>query len=1039
LTVLSCILVEASRLVRQLDPEDLHGVVQGLHTLGTAVGQRLEGFIAQYLWDGLLVYFGYPQAQENDAERAVRAALELVAGLPALNANLPPYAGRQIAIQIGIHTGPVIIGETDGSARQAPVALGATPAVAARLAALAAPDTVLISAAAARLVEGYFVWQALGEHQIPEATSPLAVYRVLHESGARTRLEVAVTHGLTPLVGREQDVRLLVERWEHAQAGDGQVVLLSGEAGIGKSRVVEALKEHAAHTAYTPMVFRGSPYHQHSAFFPVIAHMRRVLRLQRDDPPAVQLAKLEQGVQAVRLSLAEVVPLLAALLSIPMPERYAPLPGSPQQQKQKTEEALVAWLLGEAERQPVLAVWEDLHWADPSSLELVGRCIEQVPTARLFLLLTCRPVFQPPWLPRSYLTHLTLSRLGRAHVVQVVTHLTGGKALPAAVSDHIVTKTDGVPLFIEEMTKAVLESGLLQETETHYELTGPPPALTIPATLHDALMARLDRLGAAKGVAQLGATLGRQFAYEVLQVVSSLEEAALQRELRRLVATELLYQRGVPPRATYTFKHTLIRDAAYQSLLRSTRQQYHQQIAQVLAERFPDIAATQPELLAHHYTEAGVPAQALLYWQQAGQRAIERSANHEAIRHLTKGLDVLATLPETPERTERELTFSITLAAPLLMTKGYAAPEIEGVYSRVQQLCCQVEETAQVFPALYGMCLFYLVRGECQTARQVGQQALRLAQQVQTPDFMMLAHTVLGVALFFCGEFATALEHLEEGFAPYDPPQHHALAFRYGDDPGVFSLAYMTVALWMLGYLDQAQERSNAAVALARQLGHPFSLAIPLVTAAVSSQFRREGTSAHAWAEAIIALATEQGFAHWLGAGMILRGWALAHQGQVHEGVEQLRQGLAAWRAVGAGLVQPYWLSMLAEAYWWAGQLELGLHTVDAALVAGQHNHEPWWDAHLYWLKGKLLLAQHGTYHQAHEVETCFQHARMVARQQQAKSLELRVAMSLSRLWQRQGKRDAARQVLAEVYGWFTEGFDTADLQEAKALLDELA
>jgi tetratricopeptide (TPR) repeat protein len=486
----------------------------------------------------------------------------------------------------------------------------------------------------------------------------------------------------------------------------------------------------------------------------------------------------------------------------------------------------------------------------------------------------------------------------------MITRVADGKLLPAAISQQVVTKTDGVPLFVEELTKMVLESDLVRENDGHYELTGSLPSLAIPATLQDSLMARLDRLATVKTVAQLGATIGRQFSYDLLQAVAPLDEVTLQQKLARLVEAEVLYQRGIPPQATYHFKHALIQDAAYQSLLKSTRQKYHQRIAQVLEAQFPETAEMQPELLGHHYTEASLAEQAIPYWQQAGQRAIEHSANHEAIRHLTKGLDALATLPVTLERTQRELILSITLAAPLLMTKGYAAPEIERVYSRVQQLCCQVEETAQVFPALYGMCLFYLVRGEYQTARQVGQQALRLAQQAQTPDVRMPAHTVLGGVLFFCGEFATALEHLEQGFAPYDPLQHHALAFRYGDDPGVFSLAYMAIALWILGYPDRAKERSNAAVALARQLGHPFSLAIPLVTAAVSGQFRREGTSAHAWAEAIIALATEQGFAHWLGAGMMLRGWALAHYGHVHEGMEQLHQGLTAWRACGSSRVR---------------------------------------------------------------------------------------------------------------------------------------
>ena len=689
----------------------------------------------------------------------------------------------------------------------------------------------------------------------PEATSPLMVYQILHESGAQTRLEAAVTRGLTPLVGREQDVSLLMERWEHVQAGDGQVVLLSGEAGIGKSRVMEALKDHAVHTAYTPIDFRCSPYYQHSAFAPVIAHLRRVLRLHRDDPPALQLDKLEQGVQAVRLPRDNVVPLLAALLSVPVLERYAPLSGSPQQQKQKTEEALVAWLLAEAERQPVLAVWEDLHWADPSSLELVGLCIEQVPTARLFLLLTCRPVFQPPWAARSYLTHLILGRLGRAQVVQMVAHLTRGKVLPAAVSDHIVTKTDGVPLFVEEMTKAVLESGLLQETEARYELTGPLPVLAIPATLHDALMARLDRLGAAKGVAQLGATLGRQFTYEVLQAVSSLEEAALQHELRRLVDTELLYQRGVPPSATYTFKHTLIQDAAYQSLLRSTRQQYHQQIAQVLAERFPETAEAQPELLAHHYTEAGLSKLAIAYWQRAAERAVVRSAHVEAISYLTAALELLRVLPETSEHTRQELVLQALMGPELIATRGYGAPEVATAYGRAQELCQQIGDTPQLFPVLLGLSAFYMVRAQYQTARTLGEQCLRLAQSVQDPAHIMAIRTLLGDIVFFLGVFPLARAHFEQAL-----PLYHRQQPRSWIDNGVGCLAGAAWVLWVLGYPDQALQRSQDALTLAQDVSHPFSLGFAMNHAAMLHQYRREVQTTQARAEAVIALSSAQGF-----------------------------------------------------------------------------------------------------------------------------------------------------------------------------------
>ena len=445
------------------------------------------------------------------------------------------------------------------------------------------------------------------------------------------------------------------------------------------------------------------------------------------------------------MPLEEVTPLFAALLSLPHPAHYPPLNLTPQRQRQKTHDALVAWLLEEAERQPVLAVWEDLHWADPSTLELLGLVLDQVPTARMLTLLTCRPEFQPSWASRSHLTQITLTRLGRPQVEAMITSLTGGKALPAAVVEQVVAKTDGVPLFVEELVKMILESGLVREEGDHYVLTGPLPPLAIPSTLHDSLMARLDRLATVKEVAQLGATLGRTFAYELLQAVSPLDEATLQQGLRQLVEAELVYQRGVPPQATYMFKHALIQEAAYQSLLRSTRQQYHQRIAQVLEARFPALVETQPELVAQHYTAAGCTEQAVPYWQRAGQHASERSAHLEAISHLTTGIELLQTLPETPERTQHALTLHIALGAALQMTKGQAAPEVEHAYTQAHALCQQVGETPELVPVLFGLWRFYNVRSQLHTARELGETLLRLAQRAHDPALSVIAHYALGV------------------------------------------------------------------------------------------------------------------------------------------------------------------------------------------------------------------------------------------------------------------------------------------------------
>ena len=727
LTVLFCDLVDSTRLARQFDPEDWRDIVRAYQQTCAEVIQRFDGYIAQYLGDGLLVYFGYPQAHEDDAQRAGRAGLGILEAMGLLNVRLEQERGMRLAVRVGVHTGPVVVGAMGGGNRQETLALGDTPNIAARLQGLAAANTVVVSAATLGLIEGFFTCQVLGAHALKGVEEPLRVYQLLAESGAQTRLDVVTPSGLTPLVGREQEVGLLLERWTQSTEGHGQVVLLSGEAGIGKSRLIEVLRERVGREGATWLTFRCSPYHTNSALYPVITHLQRMLQFRPEETPAEQLERLEHALQSTRLPLEEVVPLLAALLSVPLAERYAPLDWSPQKQQQKTQEALVAWLVAEAERQPVLAVWEDLHWADPSTLEWLGLVLDQTPTVPLCTLLTYRPEFPPPWAPRSYLTQLTLSRLTRPQVEEMIQRITGGKRLPAEVVRQMVAKTDGVPLFVEELTKTVLEAGWLQEEEDRYELTGPHPALAIPDTLQDALRARLDRLADGKAVAQLGAVLGRTFAYELLRAVAPLDELELWRGLVQLVRAEVLYQRGVPPQATYTFKHALLQEAAYQSLLRSTRQQYHLRTAQVVAEQFPQTAETQPELLAQHYTEAGLAEEAVGYWQRAGERGNARSAFVEAIAHCTKGLAVLQTLPDTPARAQRELRLQLALDTALRTMKSLGAPEREHALTRAYELCQQVGDTPQLLTVLGSLASWHRERAEIPRAQEVAAQRLTLA------------------------------------------------------------------------------------------------------------------------------------------------------------------------------------------------------------------------------------------------------------------------------------------------------------------------
>ncbi|MBI3245593.1 MAG: AAA family ATPase [Deltaproteobacteria bacterium] len=1076
LTVMFCDLVGSTALSDRLDPEELRAVVQEYQTTCAAVIERYEGYIAQYLGDGLLVYFGYPTAHEDDAQRAVKTGLEIIQKLqervpsPLVGAgqgegaklntlhtphpNLLPQGEkelRRLQVRIGIHTGLVVVGEIGGGARREQLALGDTPNIAARLQGLAIPDTIVISETTHRLVQDQFEQVALGAQVLKGIAAPMQVYCV---QGERERLEEFAgpsSSRLTPLVGREHELGMLLNCWKCATEGDGQVTLLSGEAGIGKSRLMQVLRERALSEGATRIEFRCSPYHRNSAWHPLIEHLHRLLHFQREDSLQTKLEKLQQTLSRYRFLQEDTVPLLAALLSLPHPEGFSPLQLTPQRQKQKTQEVLLSWLFEETDRAPVYCVWEDLHRADPSTLDLLQRLIDQLSTTRMFLLLTFRPEFIPPWSSRSYVSQITLSRLGRAQVPTMVERLTKGKTLPPEVLQQIVDKTDGVPLFVEELTKMVLESGLLQEGKDAYTLTGSLPPLAIPATLHDSLMARLDRLATVREIAQVGAALGREFSHELLQAVlnqagSNLDEESLRNGLQQLVDAELLYRQGQPPHATYLFKHALIRDTAYQSLLKSRRQQIHTQIARVLEERFAEVVATQPEVVAHHYTEAGLVPQAVLAWQQAGQQAIERSAEREAISHLTTGLALLRTLPDTIERAAQELTLLVGLGPALMAIKGYAAAEVTEVYAQAHALSQRVGDTPELFPALLGLATSALIRGEFRTAHDLGEQLLHFAQREQDSALLVEAHYILGTTLFHLGELAAARQHLEQGIALYDFQQHRFLAFRYGQDPGVFCLCYLTRILWFLGYPDQALHQSRKAVALATELKHPFSSTLAATFAAVVAQLRREETVTLTEAATAIALSTEHSFAFYLAMSTMLRGWALTFQGRPEEGLQQLQQGLAAWQATGAELFRPHVLALLAEAYGATARNEEGLRVVADALNTANTGGTRFYEAELHRRKGELLLTQEGLRPQAiglrektEEAEQCFLRAIEIAQRQHAKSWELRATTSLARLWQRQSKRQAAHALLSEVYCWFTEGLDTKDLQEARALLAELS
>ncbi len=1037
LTVMFVDLVGSTELSGRFDPEDLREIVREYQRSCTEVIAKYDGNVAQLLGDGLLVYFGYPQAHEDNAQRAVHTGLGIIDAIETLNTRLEPNKGVKLAVRIGIHTGLVVVVEMGGEGRHEQLALGETPNVAARIQGLAEPDTLIVSDDTHRLVEGYFDVESLGEHDLKGVAQPIAIHRIVSDRGIQNRLDVASVRGLTSLVGRESESTLLFERWTQAKEGQGQVVLLSGEAGIGKSRLTQALKDHVADDPHIRWECRSSPYFTNSALYPVIDLIQRTLGWQQDNTADDRLVKLEHNRRQYHLPLAETVPLFATLLSLPVPEgRYPSLALSPQRQREKTLEALVAIILELAEPQPVLFIVEDLHWTDPTTLALINLLIDQTPTASIYALLTCRPEFQSQWANRSYFTQITLNRLSRDGIQQMVGRVTGEKPLPAEVIQQLVDKTDGVPLYVEEMTKSILESGVLKESSGHYELSGPISSLAIPATLQDSLMARLDRLMTAKVIAQLGATIGRQFDYGLLQAVSGLDEPTLQRELGKLVDAELLYQRGLPPHATYIFKHALVNDIAYESLLRSTRQGYHGRIAEVLAQRFPETVESQPELLAYHFVGAGLSEEAVRYWQRAGEKAIQRSAYVEAIAHLQEGLALLKVLPDTPERTKQEVVLLTTLGSALMATKGHAAPEVESIYDRARALCRQVEDSPQLCTVLMGLRLFYMTRGELQAACEVGEQLLQVAQRQHDTSMLVEAHRGQGHNMLTLGALPKALSHLKQGMALYDPYQHRSHAFLYGQDPAISCHGMFAFTLWLLGCPEQALQKSKEAQALAQDLAHPYSLAFALIGVTTLSLFRREVAKTQKQSEKAMAYCAAQGFSQYLANATILYGWALSMQEQAERGIDRIREGFNAFRDMQAKFLQPYFLALFAEAYATVGQSEAGLACLADALTVVDITDERWYESELHRLKGELVLQQSSD--NAVEAETCFHQAISIAQSQSAKSWELRAATSLARLWQSQGKVAEARDLLAPVYTWFQEGHDTADLIDAKALLDAL-
>ncbi|WNM60761.1 adenylate/guanylate cyclase domain-containing protein [Candidatus Nitrospira neomarina] len=1048
LTVMFCDLVGSTALSERLDPEDLRDVIGAYQETCDQAIHQFDGTIMQFQGDGILVYFGHPVAHEDDAQRGVLAALEILAELPKLNNRLQQLCDVELSMRIGIHTGLVVVGEMGRSGWLQTVALGETLNVASRIQSLTDPNTIVISEATLKLVKGFFNVQALGEHTMKGISQPINLWRVLGKSGVQSRFEAAGRR-LAPLVGRENEVECLRKKWGSVREGIGQVVILEGEPGIGKTRLVEEVKEHLKHDNPTIQEYRCSPFYQHTALYPVINLLGQWLPLGQEDSAEDKLRKLEGVLNALNHypSKAEGVALLASLLAVPLDNKYVPLTFTPETQRQKTLELLRDLLLETSPGRPVLFIVEDLHWVDPTTLDWLTMVVDQAPKTSVLVMLTSRPGFEPPWSDQANVGKISLKRLGGIDIGTVVKGVTGGKMLPPEITELVVSRTDGVPLFVEELTKSLLESGLLRQRNNEYELVGSLPLMAIPATLQDSLMARLDKLSTAKPVAQLGATLGREFSYELLHAVSPLEETTLQNALTQLEEAELLYRQGLLTQAKFTFKHALIQEAAYESLLKSTRREFHHHIAEVLENQFPSTAESEPELIGYHYTQTAHPERAIPYWQKAGQRALKRSANPEAISHLTKGLTLLQTLPEDPERDKKELMMQVGLSPAYMITKGWGAVEVEQCSKRAQALSQKLGDGQSLYAATWGLCFNYFMRGQLNVSLKTGEEVCQMAYATALPILKVGAHHAIGYSHHYRGEFTESRKHAEMGIALFNFEQERSIISLFQLSSTVALHEFCGSSKWMLGLPESGLKHVQEAIDLAEKLEHPPSIAFAYGIGCFAYHPARDFDWVENASDKVLELAKKEVFQLWDIIALMYHGWAIAMKGRLEEGLNEIERGLEKFRLTGNRIILPDVMTMLGEVLWHAGRIEEALAALDEGIHEATHpdRNQHFMESELYRLKAEIFKQcaeiEENPKNAAklfNDAQDSFQDALDLTRKQKARMLEIRAAVGLGRLWQKQGKQQKALQILENLYNSFTEGLDTEDLREAHILIEEL-
>lgn len=1045
LTVMFCDMVGSTWLSERFDPEDVRDIIAGFRETCVRVVNHYEGFAARYVGDGILIYFGYPNAHEDDAERAVLAALEIVQALVTARAgDRPLVRGYVPEVRIGIATGLVVVGDMIGQqAKEHDSAVGETLNLAARLQGLAPPNGIVIAPSTRALLREKFEYQNLGIHELKGISEKVQAWHVVRPSRLETRYAATVGPRPTALVNREEEVALLLGRWRQARQGIGQVVVLSGEPGIGKSRILEEIRDGIADDRHAQVSFQCSPYYTSTAFYPFVQQLKFALGIEREDVAAMSCSSLEAAVTAAKGDVERVAPLFGSLLSIPTEERYAPLDLSPLQQKDATVTALVDHFIGLAHDQPLVIAFEDAHWIDPTSREVLDLLVERVHNAPILVIVTCRSEFQASWKPQYHITTLVLKRLSRQLRLTLVERVAGTRELPKEIIEEIILKTDGVPLFIEELTKTVLESNVLTEKNGRYVLAGPWHQLAIPATLTDSLMARLDRMGPFKRIAQIGGTIGREFSYELLCAIADMPTQEIDAALDRLEKAGLIGSRGLAPDAVYSFKHVLIQEAARSSLLHSERRRLHARIASVLADMYPEKTEREPELLAYHLTESGQSEPAARSWLKAGKQAARLGANLEAISHLRRGLVVVQSSPEVQGRDEMELELRIALGNALIAAKGYGGQEVEENFTRALELGRQLDDDEKVMAAIRGLWMRHFIRADLTKAHDLSVELLKFARRERPSEllptqtvYLEEAHRAIAMTMLYRGRFLAARHHLQRSVRLYDPALHRDLTERL-INPGVISLSYLGYLLWFLGQPDAARQHSEQAISNAEETRNPFTRAFALVFGAYLCQHLRdvEGTRDHA--HRAMTISSEHGFLHWKHQATILHGWALTELGEIEEGLSAMRTGLDGYEALDSWLASCWFRSLLAQGYARAGLSDAALRALDDALAIANRTGDHFFLAELYRLQGEISLAHAGPSAKA-DAEALFLRSLEVARTQNARSWELRTAVSLARLWRDCDRHAQAAELLVPVLRSFTEGALTPDVKEAADLASEL-